>query len=210
MKLTKEKVLLISLALILIVRGFFIDWYRVPSDSMYPVLERGDYLAVNKLAYGFRFPFFKTTEKQWASPQRGDIILFFEPEDNAVLVKRVIGIGGDTVNVENGQVSLNGKIAQYVPVTGLINEPGIKQEGYREIWSESRSNYVLKTMEERTYHQGANNGRNAGKFVVPKGQLMLMGDNRDNSLDSRFIGMIPEHSVIGKVYISDIKDVKNK
>lgn len=210
MKLTKEKLLLVGLALILILRGFFIDWYRVPSDSMYPLLQRGDFIVVNKLAYGFRFPFFKKTEKQWASPKRGDIILFFEPKDNAILVKRVIGIGGDTVNVENGHISLNGQIAQYVPVLGLTNEPGIKQEGYREVWADSRYNYVLKTIQERKYHQGANNGRNAGKFVVPEGQLMLMGDNRDNSLDSRFIGMIPENSVIGKVYVSEIKDIKDK
>lgn len=209
-KITKEKFAILFILMILVIRGFFVDWYRVPSDSMYPSLKRHQYIFVNKLSYGFRFPFFKQTQKQWAAPERGDIILFFEPKDNEILVKRVIGIGGDTIEIKDGQITRNNEKAKYILVNGLPTEPDVVQEGYKEVWQNGQYEYVLKTLTERKYKDGANNGRNAGKFVVPEGELMLMGDNRDNSYDSRFIGMISEKSVIGKVLISKPKNIIEK
>lgn len=198
----KKEIIVISFILIiLIIRGFFIDWYRVPSDSMYPMIERNEHIFINKLAYSLRIPFTKKHILSWKTPERGDVIVFYEPKDNTILVKRVMAISGDTIVFKNGEVSLNGNKAEYTKVNNLKYEPtpNIKQQGFKETFANGQSEYILKTLTERKYPEGYNNGRNAGEFVIPANHLMMIGDNRDNSIDSRFIGSIPIDNVIGKV-----------
>lgn len=198
----KKEIIVISFILIiLIIRGFFIDWYRVPSDSMYPMIERNEHIFINKLAYSLRIPFTKKHILAWDTPARGDVIVFYEPKDNTILVKRVMAVGGDTIIFENGEVSLNGEQAHYTEIDNIKKEPtkNIRQQGFKETFKNGQSEYILKTLTERKYPEGYNNGRNAGKFVIPDHHLMMIGDNRDNSIDSRFIGSIPIDNVIGKV-----------
>lgn len=201
LKQKKEIVVIIFILIILIIRGFFIDWYRVPSDSMYPMIERNEHIFINKLAYSLRIPFTKKHIFSWDTPKHGDVIVFYEPKDNTVLVKRVMAISGDIIIFENGEVILNGEKAHYTEVNDVKTEPdqNIKQQGLKETFKNGQSEYILKTLTQREYPQGYNNGRNAGKFIIPENHLMMIGDNRDNSIDSRFIGTIPIDNIIGKV-----------
>lgn len=196
----KEIGLIFFILLILIIRGFFINWYNVPSDSMYPLIERNTHIFINQTSYSLRIPFTKIHLARWDTPKRGDVVVFYDKE-NTTLVKRVMAVAGDTIKFEDGDVYLNGQKAEYVKTDGLKTEPtpGIKQQGFLEKFPDGQQEYIVRTLTERKYPEGYNNGRNAGEFKVPEGHVMMIGDNRDNSADSRFIGFVPVENIIGKV-----------
>jgi signal peptidase I len=164
-----------ALILALIIRAYVVQAFKIPSGSMIPTLVIGDHLLVNKFIYGTEVPFSGNRVLILKSPERGDIIVFRYPEDpNRDFIKRVIGIEGDVVEGKNKQVFVNGK---------LQNEPYVQHvdTAVRTGGMEPRDNF--------------------GPYLIPKGKVFVMGDNRDQSYDSRYWGYVDLKDIRGKAFI---------
>ncbi len=169
------KSILIALILALFIRTFIVQAYKIPSGSMIPTLLVGDYLLVNKLSFGIRNPVKDDFIYPWGYPKYQEIVVFTYPVDPKLdFIKRVIGLPGDTVEIINKQVFVNGK---------PLKEP-----------------YVQFTDRE-VYPQDISPRDNYGPVKVPEGHIFVLGDNRDQSYDSRFWGFVPIHSLKGKALI---------
>lgn len=171
------------------------DLNFVPSGSMKPTILEGDVLFINKLAYDLRVPFTFARLARWSEPARGDIVVCFSPDDGTRLVKRVIGLPGDTVELRRAALYINGVRQHYseLPATAT-----------RDI-SEKDRNAAAFAREELGAHPhavmalpGIPAWRDFGPVTVPGGSYFLLGDNRDNSLDSRSFGFMPRHAIIGE------------
>jgi signal peptidase I len=169
--------LIIALILALIIRAFLLQAYRIPSSSMEDTLLKGDHILATKFNYGMTIPF--TTHKLWGKdivPKRGDVIIFSFPNNTSVdFVKRVIGLPGDTIAVRNKQVYVNGKA--YTTGHEKYTDPYIVTEGQGRMRD------------------------NMPEILVQKGYVFAMGDNRDQSYDSRFWGQLPVENIKGKALI---------
>jgi len=167
--------LFIALILALVIRAFLFQAFSIPSGSMQPTLLVGDYLLVNKFSYGIRNPF---TNQVWISlgePRRGDVVVFIFPQDPSKdYIKRVIGLPGDKVQIVNKQVYLNGQL--------LETPQAVYQDSDR-----LPGNQVTRD--------------NFGPVVVPANSYFVMGDNRDQSYDSRFWGFVPMDALRGKAFL---------
>ena len=187
--------LLILGLVIFSIRSSFADWYNVPTGSMRPTILEGDRVFVNKLAYDLKVPFTTWHIAEWANPQRGDIVVFHSPHDGTRLVKRVIGLPGDTVELRNEQLILNGKPVDYASLDSAI--PGQLSEAER-----SQSLFASEQLPSRSHAVMAIPAipakRTFGPVQVPDGQYFVMGDNRDNSFDSRFYGTVPREKILGQ------------
>ncbi|HEY8521238.1 MAG TPA: signal peptidase I [Gammaproteobacteria bacterium] len=179
------------LLLVLLIRSFLFEPFRIPSGSMMPTLLEGDFIFVNKFAYGLRLPVLNTEIVDLGEPERGDVIVFKLPSDPSVnYIKRVVGLPGDVVTYQQGtkQLTINGKEVPLELKGAYEGDPGL--EIAREKLGE-HEHFVLLTR-----------GRLSpgGTYVVPEGHYFVMGDNRDNSRDSRFDGVefIPEDRLVGK------------
>lgn len=177
-------------------RSALADWNDVPTGSMKPTILEGDRVFVNKMAYDLRFPFTLYRIAEWGNPQRGDIIVFFSPADGKRLVKRVVGVPGDVIEMRGGHLFLNGKAAQYTP----IDEDAIPAFEVRE---SDRYVFVQEAVEDTVEHpiliapeQIA--VRTFGPVTIPEGKYFAMGDNRDESFDSRYFGFVERRSIVGK------------
>jgi signal peptidase I len=200
---TVRTALLIALAL----RIVLFQPYTIPSDSMEPALRKGDYIVVSKFAYGwsrwsipFGPPLFKG-RLFGRGPQRGDIVVFRLPRDpGQTYVKRLIGLPGDRVQVKDGAVHVNGRAIPRIPL-GPGRDPDDPQVAVTR-WAETRpggKRYV-------TLDRGPRDGDDTGVFLVPEGQYFMMGDNRDNSSDSRWprqagVGFVPAENLVGRAEI---------
>ncbi len=167
------------------------DWNDVPSGSMKPNILIGDRVFVNKLAYDLKIPFTTTHIASWGDPKRGDVAVFFSPEDGKRLVKRVIGLPGDRISMRNNHLLINGELASYEPLDAASKDglpPG--------------STLFTETIEDRNYPVLFNPARpsmtNFPAITIPEGHYFMMGDNRDNSHDSRFFGPVPRQKVLGR------------
>jgi signal peptidase I len=171
----------IALALALIIRAFLVQAFSIPSGSMEPTLLVGDYLLVNKLAYGIRNPFTNNVLIPLGTPQRGDVVVFLYPQDTSKdYIKRVIGLPGDRVEIRNKKLYLNGQLTEIPPPS---KDPNASHAVYRD---------PEITPTERD---------NLGPVVVPKDSFFVMGDNRDRSYDSRFWGFVPMKDLRGRAFI---------
>ena len=171
-----------------------VDWNWVPSGSMKPTILEGDLVLVNKLSYDLKVPFTTRHLGQWGDPARGDIVVFFSPRDGTRLVKRVIGLPGDTVELRNDVLFLNG-----VRQTYSVQDPA----GFKRDVFEDRSPVVaVEHLGACDHYVMALPGRSAlrtfGPYAVPPGRYFMMGDSRDNSTDSRFIGTVARDQIVGK------------
>jgi signal peptidase I len=167
--------IIVALVLALIIRTFVVQAFKIPSGSMEPTLEIGDHILVNKFIYGIKIPFTSINLFPWESPQRGDVMVFIYPlEPEKDFIKRVIGVGGDTVRIVNKKLYINGV---EVPDPHAV---------YKE------DTILPGEVQKRD---------NFGPVTVPKGNLFVLGDNRDRSLDSRFWGFVPLEDVKGKAFI---------
>lgn len=180
------------LLFVLVVLGVFrssvADWNDVPTGSMEPTIAVGDRIAINKLAYDLKIPFTTWRVFQWGDPQRGDIVVFFEPNSKMRMVKRVIGVPGDEVELRYNQLYINGSPVNYQwPQTFLSTVVG------QEHLPNNRS-HKLQVVPRRP------NMATFGPVTVPEGEFMMMGDNRDNSRDSRAFGFIPRDAIIGEAF----------
>ena len=198
------KTIVYAVLLALLIRSLIMEPFRIPSGSMYPTLEVGDYLFVTKYSYGYSkhsFPFSLAPIKGRLfskAPQRGDIVVFKYPKDNKTdYIKRIIGLPGDTVQMSHGKLYLNGKavqkdyIGKYV-IKEFVARPETYQE-YEETLPEGLKHHILEVSDYESQVD------NTPKLTVPEGHYFVMGDNRDRSDDSRVnVGFVPEENLIGK------------
>jgi signal peptidase I len=174
------------LLFVLVIRSFIFEPFRIPSGSMMPTLLEGDFIFVKKYAYGLRLPVTETKVVETGNPNRGDVIVFRLPSDPSVnYIKRVIGLPGDTVVYERHRLTINGKKIELRPgEDGSFNVPVFVEN------LDGREHDILVTNPEFSTRDNT--------YRVPDGHYFVMGDNRDRSKDSRFIGAIPEEFLVGE------------
>ena len=184
--------LAIAAAIVLPLKSSIAEWNYIPSGSMIPSLLPGDLVWVNKLAYDLKLPFTTRHLVEWSDPQRGDVAVFYSPEDGIRLVKRVVGLPGDVVESRNDRLFLNGKPVIYAPLALGMTDP------------ESRRSALLAEEElaGRPHPVRILPGRPAlrtfGPVRVPPRGYFMMGDNRDDSHDSRYFGCTPRRCIVGR------------
>ena len=180
--------------LVLVLRSFLYEPFRIPSDSMMPTLIQGDFIFVNKWRYGLRLPVLNTRIVPIGEPERGDVIVFRKPtEPSVVYIKRLVGLPGDTIRVDGPQVYVNGTPSQIV-AGELYSGPKNEQYPFTRVGEERLGEHAHAVILDP-----ARPGMD-GEWRVPPGHYFMMGDNRNNSRDSRFpeVGFVPEGNVIGK------------
>jgi signal peptidase I len=178
------------LFVVFVLRSFLVEPFQIPSSSMVPTLEVGDYILVNKFTYGIRLPVIRTKVLAINEPQRGDVMVFFPPHMNdTYFIKRVVGLPGDTVTYRDKQIFVNGERVGRVPVTGRAD-------------LDPRYRLDHETLGEADHLMQVDTLRPATDFyeVVKPGHYFMMGDNRDNSSDSRVWGQVPEKDIVGKAF----------
>ena len=204
------------IALVFILRSFLWEPFKIPSSSMVPTLLVGDFILVNKYAYGIRLPIINKKVIEIGDPKRGDVMVFKYPKDMGQdYIKRVIGVPGDTITYENKRLTVNGKPVQYTPMDDYLDEqhPVYHKQFTEHLPTEENriAHRILNTEGKRTLDLGAVENfpnREAcdysyDKFtcIVPPGNYFMMGDNRDNSADSRYWGFVPDKNIVGKAIV---------
>ena len=174
------------LLFVLVIRSFIFEPFRIPSGSMMPTLLQGDYIFVKKYSYGLRLPVIEKKIFETGKPERGDVVVFRLPsEPNVNYIKRVIGLPGDEIVYERHRLSVNGE--------AVVVAPDSADQSSADLYTEQlgdRQHAILVT--------NPHNSMRDGRYAVPQGHYFMMGDNRDNSRDSRFIGAIPETHLVGE------------
>lgn len=198
---------LIALVIATSFKSVVADWYVVPTGSMKPTIVEGDRVFVNKLAYDLKVPYTTWHIAEWDAPQRGAIVVFHSPSDGTRLIKRIVGIPGDTVEMENDQLIINGKKVKYEPIDQLnsknstLNRHSIPY-GYIENLSGTK-HPVMFIPQRRAM-------RSFGPVTVAEEKYFMMGDNRDNSADSRYFGFVDRSLILGQAkYIVISLDITN-
>ncbi|MBL4904212.1 MAG: signal peptidase I [Desulfocapsa sp.] len=167
--------IIIAVILALFIRSFIVQAFKIPSGSMLPTLQIGDHLLVNKFIYGVKIPMTGIVLIPWKTPEHDDIVVFRFPRDRSIdYIKRVVGVAGDTIEIKNKQLYVNGE---------AISKPHAYFTG---------TDIMKATTGPRD---------NMGPVKVPEGNIFVMGDNRDNSFDSRFWGFVDLNDVLGKAFI---------
>lgn len=174
------------LLIVLLLRSFLVEPFKIPSGSMLPTLRIGDYILVNKYTYGLRLPVLGTKIVSIGDPQRGDIMVFKYPVEPKVnYIKRVIGVPGDKIAYHDKRVILNGQTLPY-EIEAETNEFTYLQEQIGEVKHAAQLTHTRYSLPD--------------EWEVPEGHYFVMGDNRDNSLDSRAWGFVPESHIVGKAF----------
>lgn len=172
------------------------DINYVPSGSMEPTLLAGDVVFINKLAYDFRVPFTFTRLAHWAEPSRGDIVVCFAPDDGMRLVKRVVAVPGDTVELRNDILYLNGRRAKYSAIDPNVGRYLGADERAQAIFAQEQLGSHLHAVMALPHIPAR---RDFGPVKIPADSYLMLGDNRDNSRDSRYFGFMPRYAIIGEV-----------
>src|SRR5258708_7489971 len=188
--LQEIKVFAIMLLVICSLRSALADWNDVPTGSMKPTIEEGDRVVVNKLAYDLKVPFTTYEIAKWGDPKRGDIVVLFSPVDGTRLVKRVIGTPGDKIELRENQLYINGQAAKWKPIGAATDTDDTSAFVVEESLG-GRKHKVMFMPQTPAL-------RSSPDRQVPPGNSFVMGDNRDNSNDSRYIGLIERHRIVGR------------
>ncbi|NIP31561.1 MAG: signal peptidase I [Candidatus Dadabacteria bacterium] len=199
--------IILALGLALLIRAFVIQPFKIPSGSMIPTLLIGDHLLVNKFYYGTKIPLIDKVILPVSDVNRGDVIVFKFPSDRdsgvsksgVHYIKRVIGLPGDNIDIKGRQLFINGKAVsqEYLGDYNYFDENiPIMTDEYEQIISDSSSHVIYKKGLSAT-----SKGKIGIPFVVPEDNLFVMGDNRDNSYDSRFWGFVPMSNIAGKAFL---------
>jgi signal peptidase I len=189
------KIFQVSVLLFLLIRTFFVEAFKIPSGSMEGTLLVGDFLLVNKLVYGAEVPFTQRRLPRLREPQWGDIIVFEYPQDPTKnFVKRLVGVPGDTLAMREGVLWRNGTAVpeRYAVRTDPAMDPGAEDFQWQR-------NYLVREAGAAAAAPASRN--NWGPLVVPEGHYFVLGDNRDNSLDSRYWGFVPDSLVKGRPFV---------
>ncbi|MBR8269560.1 signal peptidase I [Burkholderia cenocepacia] len=207
---------------VFVVRSFVVEPFKIPSGSMVPTLLVGDFILVSKFEYGLRLPVTNTKITQGSPLSRGDVVVFRYPKDESVdYIKRVIGLPGDTVAYQDKQLTING---QPVPETPLPDFFDDERQNYAKQFEETignKKNAILNNPAVPPFVMGAydypyrdNCTYNSRGVIckVPPGHYFMMGDNRDNSADSRYWGFVPDQNIVGRAFFiwmnfSDLKRI---
>ena len=190
-----NKRFLVGMSLLFAFRACIADWAVVPSGSMNPTLIEGDYILMNRLAYGVRVPATTVWLKRGDEPRRGDVVVFSSPEDGTKLVKRLIGLPGDVVEMRGEALFINHQRIAYTPLPDVA--PGALPQATalpHELWSEAlpgQAHTVMVLPEVAAL-------RDFGPITVPTDHYLMLGDNRDNSHDSRYFGLVPRKNLIAR------------
>ena len=195
------------LLLVFVLRGFIAEPFRIPSGSMLPTLEIGDFILVNKFSYGVRLPILHKKLLELGDPKRGDIVVFRHPPQNKIsYIKRMIGLPGDKIEYQANELMVNGKRVMSVPEGDYIPYSETRSLSlHRQLIAPETSvkgGEMAGEMVEYSVlfnNNSANRGRK-GALIVPDGHYFVMGDNRDNSADSRSWGLVPDRNIIGKAF----------
>ncbi len=176
------------LLIVFVLRSFFYEPFQIPSGSMIPTLEVGDFILVNKYDYGLRLPVSRTKVVSIGKPERGDVMVFFPPNDDRYFIKRVLGLPGDEIRIVDNMVFVNGKKAEQTEPSPLLEDP-------RFVVAEENLSGVTHKIQT-----GVTPGRLGHNYSikVPSRHYFMVGDNRDNSSDSRVWGPVPEKNIVGK------------
>lgn len=194
--------------IVLILRSFIIEPFRIPSESMMPTLLTGDFILVNKFDYGIRLPVLNRKIIDYKTPKRGDVIVFRYPEDPSIpYIKRVIGVPGDRIEYRDKTVYINGKpmkqeiLGTYY--TKATNWTSWHKENLGTIEHEILVNTHISSSfvaMDCKFYKVIYDGYKSTEFTVPDGNYFAMGDNRDNSKDSRCWGFVPEENLVGRAF----------
>jgi signal peptidase I len=170
------------------------EWNPIPSGSMRPTLLEGDLVLVNRLAFSLKVPLTNVVVARLGEPNRGDIVTFFSPTDGTRLIKRLVAIPGDTVEMRNKILIVNGSPATYEPIGKAMEQlaPGVKTEALRLDERTGARDHVVQWLRQPDEHDSF------GPVVVPADRYLMLGDNRDNSADSRYFGLVPRELLIGR------------
>lgn len=179
------------LLVVLVVRSFIVEPFQIPSGSMKPTLEVGDFILVNKFAYGLRLPVVHHRFLEVDDPERGDVMVFRFPDEPAVnFIKRVVGLPGDSIRYEGKQLYVNGEA-----VTKTLIEDGPERSPQQLLLEEQ-----LGSVSHYIYNNPRDPGPQMREIIVPEGHYFTMGDNRDHSNDSRYWGFVPEDNIVGRAF----------
>ncbi|NRO97371.1 signal peptidase I [Paraburkholderia sp. NMBU_R16] len=195
---------------VFLVRSFVVEPFKIPSGSMVPTLLVGDFILVNKYDYGLRLPIVNTKITAGRPLARGDVVVFRYPKDESVdYIKRVIGLPGDVVAYEDKKLTINGRPVSETPLPDFFDEERI---GYAKQFEESfgsRKNAILNNpavppfvigAEDFPYRDNCTYNSRGVICKVPPGHYFMMGDNRDNSADSRYWGFVPDANIVGRAF----------
>jgi signal peptidase I len=176
-------------------RSFVVEPFRIPSGSMLPSLVVGDFILVNKFAYGIRLPIVNVKVIGIGEPHRGDVAVFRYPRNESVnYIKRVIGLPGDRVVYEDKKVYINGKLMRQ----GSVMPYAVREDGKLE-YETARVTENLDGV-EHSILLSPGRDRSASEYIVPPGEYFVMGDNRDHSNDGRYWGFVPERNLVGRAF----------
>jgi len=191
-------------------RSFLFEPFKIPSGSMIPTLLVGDLILVNKFTYGLRLPVINTKITEGNKPQRGDVMVFrYPPKPSLDYIKRVVGVPGDTVAYLNKRLTINGQAVATTTVPEFFDEDAMRYFKQFEETLGNKKHRLLNDDDRPAFVPGADNfaGREGCSYTVegvtckvPEGHYFMMGDNRDNSLDSRYWGFVPERNIVGKAF----------
>jgi len=196
-RLWKEwiKPFLMVLVVVGSLRSAVADWNDVPTGSMRPTILEGERIFVNKLAYDLKIPFTRLRLAEWGAPDRGDVVVLYSPADGKRLVKRVVGIPGDELEMRNSRLLVNREMAEYQPfVDGDRHALGLDGERQELVVWET----VDAVTHPVTWTPYSPSRRQFGPLRVPDGKYWVMGDNRDNSSDSRWFGVVDRDLIVGR------------
>jgi signal peptidase I len=192
--LRENRGFIVFLLLFGIFRTAIADWNPIPSGSMHPSLVEGDVVFVDRLAYDLKVPLTDVILAHLGDPQRGDIVTFTSPADGKKLIKRLVALPGDVVEMRDKQLLINGVKADY-KLQNIASEPMDNDTTLpvmhltEKLWGDQRTIQWMPDLSRAT---------NFGPITIPPNRYLMLGDNRDNSADSRYIGLIPREVLIGR------------
>jgi len=198
------------IALVFFLRSFLYEPFKIPSSSMVPTLQIGDLILVNKFTYGVRLPIINKKIIEMNHPQRGDVMVFKYPKDPSLdYIKRVVGVPGDKIIYKNKHLTINGKALSYRSLPDYLDEEHLSySKQYLEnlngvdhrILIDERMPAYVPNPDAFPQHDLCTYSTDGFACTVPAGHYFMMGDNRDNSLDSRYWGFVPDGNIVGKAF----------
>ncbi len=199
------------IVLVFFVRSFLFEPFKIPSSSMVPTLQVGDLILVNKYTYGVRLPIINKKIVEVNQPKAGDVMVFKYPPDPTLdYIKRVVGVPGDRIEYRNKRLTINGKALPYQDQPDYLNEDSLRYvkqfteeiNGIRHniLNDDARPPYLVPPPDNFPQHELCSYNAEGFACTVPPGKYFMMGDNRDNSMDSRWWGFVPDENIVGRAF----------